>query len=211
MMSKVFPALLTGLALTGAIAVSAPLIPALHAPQPIPGVVAMAQKQTDSAKVGVGTTYLVEAFDRHGNPKWTERVHNLVPTAGLNSLLDCYLKGSGCVATWYVGLKGAGTIAAGDTMASHAGWSEIHSTYSESVRQTLTLGSVSGGSVNNSASKATYTFTGSATVAGIFLTSVSTKNGTTGTLFSVADFSSARTVASGDLLRVTATVTATSS
>lgn len=210
MMSKAIPALLTGLALAGGVAVSAPLIPAFHAPQPITIVKGTAPKQTESAKVGVGTTYLVEAFDRHGNPKWQEYVSNLVPVVGLNYFLDCGMKGSGCVGTWYIGLKGAGTIAAGDTMASHAGWSEIQSTYSEGVRQTLTLGTVSGGSVNNSASKATYTFTGSSTVAGIFLTSSSTKNGTSGTLLSVADFSSARSVASGDLLRVTATTTVTS-
>jgi hypothetical protein len=46
-------------------------------------------------------------------------------------------------------------------------------------------------------------------VKGAFLNSVSTKSGTTGTLYSAAAFSSPRSVVSGDGLRVTPTMNAT--
>ena len=59
----------------------------------------------------------------------------------------------------------------------------------------------------NSASPASFTINATATVAGAFLTSGSAKSGTTGTLFSAADFGGAgdRSVVSGDTLSVTYT------
>ena len=159
------------------------------------------------AGLRVRTHWTVECRDKDGNLKWEESRDNLVTTEGLNDVLNKYFKGSAYTAAWYVGLKGAGTIAIGDTAASHAGWSE-NTTYSESVRQTLTLGTVSAASVNNSASKAVFTINGAATIAGAFLISNSTKGGTTGTLFSASDFSSSRTLASGDTVTITVTLTA---
>lgn len=151
-------------------------------------------------------TYKFECFDKHGNLKWVEEVRNLVTNEGLNDLLNKYLKGSTYTAAWYVGLKGTGTIAAGDTLASHAGWSEI-TDYSGN-RQALTLGTVSSQSVDNSASKAVFTFTGSASVYGGFVASAST--GTSGTLYGAADFGTSRSVVASDVLNVTVTLTAAS-
>jgi len=61
--------------------------------------------------------------------------------------------------------------------------------------------------VTNTASKAVFTINGTTTVGGAFLTSNDTKGGTTGTLFSAADFQSPgdRSVVSGDILNVTYT------
>jgi hypothetical protein len=61
--------------------------------------------------------------------------------------------------------------------------------------------------VTNTASKATFNITGTATVGGAFLTSNNTVGGTTGTLFSAADFQSPgdRSVVNGDTLTVTYT------
>lgn len=154
------------------------------------------------------TTHEFECRDRDGNLKWVEQVDNLVVTVGLTDLVDKYFKGSAYTAAWYVGLKGAGTIAAGDTMASHGGWSEI-TAYSEANRQALTLGTVSGGSASNTLSKAVFTINGTATVAGAFLSTSNTKGGTTGTLYGATDFSSSRGVESGDTLSITVTVSAT--
>jgi len=151
-------------------------------------------------------TYRVECFDAQGNLKWVEETHNLVVNAGLNDVLDKYFKGSTYTAAWYVGLKGTGTIAAGDTLASHAGWTEI--TAYTGDRKALTLGSVSGQSVDNSASKAVFAINGSATVYGAFLATVAT--GTSGTLYGAADFSGSRAVENGDTLNVTVTLTAAS-
>jgi hypothetical protein len=150
--------------------------------------------------------YTVTCHDRYGRLKWREEIPNLVTNVGRDDVLDKYFKGSTYTAAWFVGLKGSGSAAAGDTAASHAGWSEV-TAYSESVRQTLTLGSVSGQSVSNSASKAVFSINGTATVAGAFIISNNTKGGTTGILYSAGDFAASRSVASGDTVRVTATLT----
>jgi hypothetical protein len=61
--------------------------------------------------------------------------------------------------------------------------------------------------VTNTASPAVFNINGSATVGGAFLTSNDTKGGTTGTLFSAADFGSPgdRSVVNSDTLSVTYT------
>jgi hypothetical protein len=155
------------------------------------------------------THYKIEAFDKDGNLKWEEDFHNLVVTAGLNDSLDKHFKGSSYTAAWYVGLiNGSPTIDAGDTMASHAGWTEV-TAYSETNRQTLTLGAVSGGSVNNSASKAVFSINANSTViGGAFVVTVNTKGGSTGTLYGAGEFSANRTLDNGDTLNVTITLTA---
>jgi hypothetical protein len=162
-------------------------------------------------QVEVYATYDVECFDACGNLKWTESFRNTVVTAGKNDILDKYFKGSSYSATWFVGLiqsDNYSAIAAGDTMASHAGWEECTS-YDESVRQTLTLGTVASGSVNNSASKAVFTISATKTVKGAFLVTNSTKGGTTGTLYSAGLFSGGdRAVVDNDVLNVTVTLTA---
>lgn len=151
-------------------------------------------------------TYHIKALDKEGRVLWEEDISNLVVTVGKNDVLDKYFKGSSYTAAWYIGLKGSGTAAASDTMSSHPSWSEVTG-YSQSTRPTLTLGTPSGGSVNNSASPATFSINSTVTIAGVFLANNSTKGGTSGTLYSVADFSSARTLANGDSLQVTVTLT----
>lgn len=160
-------------------------------------------------KVALENFYEIECHGPDGQLKWRETIENLVTTAGLNDILDKYLKGSTYTAAWYVGLTdGTPTTAAGDTMSSHSGWVEV-ADYSESVRQTLTLGTVSGGSVSNTASKATFSINGTATIGGAFVVSNSTKSGSTGTLYGVGAFSGGdKSASSGDSLTVTVTLTA---
>lgn len=156
--------------------------------------------------------YVFECFDKDGKLRWREEVPNIVVNAGLNDVLDKYFKGSTYTAAHYVGLvdnSGFSAFAAGDTMGSHAGWAEFTS-YSGSNRPTLTLGSVSGQSVDNSASKASYSISGSGTIKGAFVSTGQTKGGTTGTLYSEAAFAANRTVENGDTLNVTVTLTAAS-
>lgn len=160
-----------------------------------------------ASQFNVKSHWNIEARNAAGELKWVEDLDNLVMTAGLNDILQQYFKGSAYSATWFVALKNAGTISATDTSASHAGWTE-NVTYSEGVRQTLTLGTPGSGTVNNSASKAVFSINGAATIAGAFLISNSTKSGATGVLFSAVDFGSARTLASGDTVTITVTLTA---
>jgi hypothetical protein len=120
------------------------------------------------------------------------------------------------ITTWYLGLYGAAasnTPASGDTMASHAGWTEVVP-YSNATRVVATFATATLGNpsvVTNSASPATFTINATETVGGAFLTSGSAKSGTTGTLFSAADFSAPgdRNVVSGDVLSVTYTFSLT--
>lgn len=156
--------------------------------------------------LGLTSIYRFECIGADGEVKWAEEVHNLVTNEGLNDVLSKYFKGSGYTAAFYVGLKATGTPAAGDTLASHAGWTEV-SGYTGN-RQALSLGSVSGQSVDNSASKAAFAINATATVTGAFVASVA--SGTSGILYGAADFGTSRSVISGDTLNVTVTLTSAS-
>jgi len=145
--------------------------------------------------------FKVECVGADGKVKWVEEFHNLVTTGGKNSLLDIYFDAATQITAWYLGLKGTGSAAAGDTLASHAGWAEV--TPYAGNRPAITFGEPSAGSLAAS-SAVSYAITGSATVAGAFIASANT--GTTGTLYSAGDFSASRDVVNGDTLNVTPTV-----
>lgn len=156
-------------------------------------------------------TYRFECFDALGNLKWVEEVPNQVMTAGINDLLTNYFKGSAYTAAFFVGLvdnTSFSAYAAADTMASHAGWLES-AAYSNATRPSLTLGTPSAGSVDNSAAKAVFNINASATILGAFVATNSTKSGTTGVLYGAASFTGgSRAVQSGDTLNVTVTLSA---
>lgn len=148
--------------------------------------------------------------DSQGKEKWRDTIKNLVTDAGLNHLLDVALSGGTQDTTWFVGLTdGTPTAAAGDTMASHAGWTEV-TAYDEAARVAWTDGGVSNKSVDNSASPAEFTINAdSTTVGGAFLVGDSTKSGTTGTLYAIGAFSAGdKSLDDNDTLDVTATFTA---
>ena len=156
--------------------------------------------------------YHVECHDKDGNLKWTAESKNLVVNVGLQYMAGSALTSTTQITTWYLGLYGAGasnTPAAGDTMASHAGWTEV-TAYSNANRVTATFvapSALNPSVVTNTASPAVFNINGTATVGGAFLTSNDTKGGTTGTLFSAADFGSPgdRSVVNSDTLSVTYT------
>lgn len=161
-------------------------------------------------EMGMSSHWEFEARDSSGNLKWREEFDNLVVNTGLNDLLDKYFKGSSYSAVFYVGLTdGTPTVAAGDTMSSHAGWTEV-TAYDEATRQTLTLGTVASQSVDNSASKAVFTIsTNNTTIGGGFLTTNNTKGGSTGTLYGGGAFTAGdKLLDDGDTLSVTVTLTA---
>lgn len=147
--------------------------------------------------------FTFRARDKHGRVKWIETAENTVMTAGKNDLLDKYFAGSGYTAAWYMGLinnSGFSAIAAADTMASHAGWSELTS-YDEATREAITFASAGSGSKASSAD-CEFTISASVTVNGVFITSNNTKGGTTGILYSAASFSAARALVDNDTLQV---------
>lgn len=144
---------------------------------------------------------------RRGNIVWVDHAKNIITNAGLDHLLDVTLSGGTQDTAWWVGLvdnSGFTSFAAGDTMASHAGWTEF-TTYTGD-RKAWTDGGVSGQSVDNSASKASFAITGTATLKGAFLSAEESLN--SGVLFAEVAFSATRDVQNGDTLEVTYTITA---
>ena len=177
------------------------------------GLIAGTKSTEEAQATGV---YHVECHDKDGNLKWSADSKNLVVNEGLQYMAGSALTSVTQITTWYLGLYGAAasnTPASGDTMASHAGWTEVVP-YSNATRVVATFATATLGNpsvVTNSASPATFTINATETVGGAFLTSGSAKSGTTGTLFSAADFSAPgdRNVVSGDVLSVTYTFSLT--
>lgn len=159
-----------------------------------------------------GGVFTVQCHDAQGNLKWETNAPNLVMNGGLQDMNTKYFTGSSYTATWYLGLYGPASSnnpAAGDTMASHAGWTEEVG-YSQATRPACTFGTATTADpsvTTNSAAPAAFSINATATIGGAFLTSDNTKSGTTGVLFSAADFASPgdRNVVSGDTLSVTYT------
>ncbi len=160
-----------------------------------------------------GGVFKVTCFDVNGNLKWEDEFPNLVVNEGLQDLNDKYFKGVTYTAAWFLGLvegPGSGTTyAAGDTLASHAGWTEF-TDYSGN-RKAVTFGTptlADPSVIDNSGSPSQFVVTGAGgTVAGAFLANVAT--GTSGILFSAGDFTGGdKIVASGDTVNVTYTFNA---
>jgi hypothetical protein len=156
-----------------------------------------------------GGVFTVQCLDKDGNLKWEIAQPNLVVDEGLAFMNDTFFTGSGYTQAWYLGLISgtAPTIAAGDTLASHAGWTEVPVTTGYSGnRKAVTFGAATednpsvstGGSVS-------FAMLGTYVVSGAFLTTVA--SGTSGVLFSASEFEAPgdRSVVSGDTLNVTYT------
>lgn len=156
--------------------------------------------------------FAVQCFDKDGKLKWELESKNLVVNVGLQYMAGAALTSTAQITTWYIGLYGAGasnTPAAGDTSATHAGWTEI-TPYSNGTRPSATFvaATAANPSVVTTASAVIFTINATATVGGAFLISNSTKGGFTGTLFSASDFTSPgdRSVVNGDTLNVSYTM-----
>lgn len=138
-------------------------------------------------------------------------VFNAATTVGHNSLLNVGFRASTQITAWFVGLingSGYSAVAAGDTMASHAGWTE-YTAYTETTRQAWSPGAASGGVVVN-ASAIVFTNGGSTgSIQGMFLASSSTKSEAVSTLYSTAVEASPRSLAAGATFQVYYQVTLT--
>jgi hypothetical protein len=159
-----------------------------------------------------GGVFHIQCLDKDGNLKWEAESKNLVVNVGLQSMNSVYFASGTQITAWYIGLYGAASSnnpAAGNTMSSHLGWTE-ETGYSNATRPACTFGVATTADpsvITNSASPASFSINATATIGGAFLTSDNTKGGTTGTLFSAADFQAPgdRSVVSGDTLNVTYT------
>lgn len=152
--------------------------------------------------------YIAECYDKDGNLKWRDEIHNLVPDVGARDILDKYLSGSAYTASIVMGLKGTGAPANSDTMASHASWNEVGGTNAPaySGNRPTPAFSAAATRTKSTSSAVAFTFTSGGTVAGCFIvaTGSATKDSTTGILVSAGDFSGGnKVVAASDVLNVT--------
>lgn len=165
--------------------------------------------------LGVGGSFDIECVDANGETRWRDTAKNGVTNNALNDLLNVYLRNTTQTSAWYIGLVDNASFtafSASDTAASHSGWIE-NTNYSNATRVQWSPGAAASQGVTNSTTADFNMTPGSgATIKGLFISSLNTISGTTGTLFSTAAFSGGnQTVNSGDTLKVTYTVSATSS
>jgi hypothetical protein len=143
---------------------------------------------------------------------WSDKIYNLVTTVGKNHMLDNYITGSAFTQVGpFMGLISSvsySAIAAADTAASHAGWTEAGSTNAPtfSARIAPSWSAASAGA-KAASSAVSFTMTGSGTLKGAFLVlgtgAVSTLMSTAGTLFSAGLFSGGdQVVSNGNVVQV---------
>ena len=159
-----------------------------------------------------GGVFTVTCRDVEGNLKWKDGFHNLVPSQGLQYMSASFFNATGYTTALYFGLitgPGSGTTyAAGDTLATHAGWTESTDVGS---RKAITFGTPTTATPSVTiGTSSVFTVTSAATIAGAFVTNAST--GTSGVLFAEGDFTGGdKSVTKGDTLAVTYTFSLTSS
>lgn len=151
-------------------------------------------------------TYIVDHFDKDDNFIARYEFPNGITNTGKNAILDTFFNSLTQITSgnWSIGLvdgTGSPALANGDTLASHAGWTEFTS-YTGN-RKAWGQGSAASQAVTN-ASPATFDISASGTLYGIFVCSATT--GTSGTMWSTAAFTSPVPVSNGDQMKVTYTL-----
>lgn len=157
-----------------------------------------------------GATYLVEHI-RGKNVLNVERVRNLVPTEGLNHVVDVVIRRGTQATGWYIGLfEGNYTPSMTDTASTFPIQAVECTAYAPASRPAFTYGALGNGMVDNTNARAEFTFTAGKTVYGAFLAPAGSKGAPTAPLLSAARFADPKVVVAGDILRVTATFEAAS-
>lgn len=161
-------------------------------------------------ELGFGFVYDLEII-RNGIVIARRRVRNIIPTEGRNSILSVAFNGGAQVTTWYCGVfENNYTPVAGDTMAAFPAAAGEVTAYAEATRPIWNEAAPSAGVITNSANPAVFTFNATKTLYGAFLSSGSVKGGVTGVLVSAGKFTAPKGVDAGDIGRLTASVTHTS-
>ena len=160
--------------------------------------------------------FKVTCRDKKGKVKWEDYIDNAIVNQGLNRILDTmfFAKTQILAASWFIALidnSPAPTLAAGDTHASHVGWAEAVG-YSEDPRPVWGHGA-SVAQIMTNAAAVVFSITGTASIFGLFVASVSAKGSTSGgandIIWATGTFSQGvKAVTSGDTLNITYTVTA---
>lgn len=169
-----------------------------------------AKQKAGANKFSIGGMVKARVLDRFGRPMtdWIEYPNGAV-TVGINKMLDVNFRNQTQIAAWYIGLidgSGFSEILASDTMASHAGWTEL-TAYSGN-RQAWSPGAAASGVLSIS-SALSFTMTGDSDIQGIFIASSATKGETASTLWATAVEGSPRTITTGNTYQVLYSITCT--
>ncbi len=149
--------------------------------------------------------------DRQGKILSREEFENLVTNEGYDYLLNAALHGSTAISDWYFAPWTTNNAAAATQTYASPGNTEINAQIDESARQEWGEGASSSQSVTN-ATAATITANTDVTVYGCGIvgggSAASTKGNTAGggTLLATALFGSSKTLASGETLDLTYTI-----
>jgi len=135
--------------------------------------------------------------------------NNVVTIEGRNHLLKVGVSQEASATNWYMGLIGADiTPAESDTASSALGtggtYQEI-TAYDETNRPQY-VSAFENNAVSNEDNQATFTINDSVTAYGAFITSTAPKNDNSGVLLCAGKFSSAKSLSSGDILKVVYTI-----
>lgn len=160
--------------------------------------------------------FVAECIGPDGKLKWRDEAPNVVTTVGKNYALDGYLQTAVTIVGPFMGLissisYGAGPVI-GDTMTSHAGWTEAGVTNAPTYtapRKTAAWSAASAGAKALSAALS-FAITGTGTIKGAFIVlstgALSTIDNTAGTLYSAGLFTGGdRAVLNGDTVNVSYT------
>lgn len=164
-----------------------------------PALLARAIEQIESGRKFLTGMWRVEAWESLAHqidgrdPIFAFEQQNGITDEGIHHVLDRFNDTAGPEATlapWYAGLIDNASftgLADADTMSSHSGWIE-NVDFSESNRQTLSFSAAASRSISDSVS---FSINATISIQGLFVSSDNTLSGTSGTLFSTAEFASA--------------------
>jgi hypothetical protein len=154
------------------------------------------------------STWVAEAHDKDGKFLWRDEYKNIVFDAAIADLLDVYFRDGVKKPVWYVGLiNSPATLLAGDTAASHPGWSE-NGNYTNTTRRVVNFSPVINKQINSVGNKAVFTLTGAGgNIFGTFLASNEVKNSTAGILYAAAPFATgSKNLTATDVLTISVVI-----
>jgi hypothetical protein len=138
------------------------------------------------------------------NGQLVETIPNLVVDEGKNYILHTALGAGTPITNWYIALFSGNVVPqASWTAATFVSAATEFTNYSETSRRPWMPGSVFSGSIDNFASKATFTVSAdNQTIRGVALISSSAKSNTTGVLLGAALFTSPKTLDTGETIDI---------
>ena len=137
-----------------------------------------------------------------------DKLPNAITDEGKIFLLDVMFEDTAKSATWYIGLidnAGYTQLAAADTLAVQAGWSEFTDYAAHPTRQTWDNDAAADGAITNTTTADFTIDANGSEIKGVFCTNDVDSN--TGKLWATAIWATAKEVESGDIFKVKYTVT----